>query len=172
MPRNVEIKARVRDMDPLRAAAENIATENPVVLHQHDVFYRVECGRLKLRRFPDGPAELIRYQRPDASGPKTSDYDIFRTDDGQGLHDLLAASLGIRGEVIKKRTLVVAGRTRIHLDEVEGLGDYMELEVVLEDDEEDTVGEAETRDLMKKLGIGPGDLVTGAYIDMMERASR
>lgn len=168
MPRNVEIKARVRDMTALRAAAQDIATETPTVLHQHDVFYRVECGRLKLRRFPDGPAELIRYQRPDASGPKTSDYDIFRTDDGQGLHDLMVAALGIRGEVVKTRTLVMAGRTRIHLDEVENLGDFMELEVVLEDDEVDAVGQAEAQDLMEKLGIDSGDLVTGAYIDMIE----
>ena len=168
MPRNVEIKARVRDMTALHAAAAEVATGDSVVLHQHDVFYRVECGRLKLRRFPDGPAELIRYQRPDASGPKTSDYDIFRTDDGQGLHDLLAAALGIRGEVVKKRTLVMAGRTRIHLDEVENLGDFMELEVVLEDDEDDEVGGAEARELMEKLGIGPADLVTGAYLDMLE----
>jgi len=168
LPRNVEIKARVRDLAALRAAAVTIATAEPVILHQHDVFYRVECGRLKLRRFPDGPAELIRYHRPDTDGPKTSDYAIFRTDDGRGLHDLLAAALGIRGEVVKTRTLVMAGRTRIHLDEVEGLGDFMELEVVLRDEEDDAVGEAEAGELMEKLGIGPDDLVTGAYIDMLE----
>lgn len=168
MPRNVEIKARVPDPAAVHAAALEVATEPPVTLRQHDVFYRVECGRLKLRRFPDGPAELIRYHRPDATGPKTSDYDIFRTKDGQKLHDVLAASLGIRGEVIKVRTLVMAGRTRIHLDEVEGLGSYLELEVVLTDDEDEAVGQAEAQALMKTLGIGPDELVTGAYIDALD----
>jgi predicted adenylyl cyclase CyaB len=168
MPRNVEIKARVRDMGVLRTAALALATETPVVLEQHDVFYRTECGRLKLRRFPAGPAELIRYQRPDAAGPKTSDYDIFRTDDGGALHRLLAAALGIRGEIHKTRTLVMAGRTRIHLDEVHGLGDYMELEVVLAEGEGDAAGEHEARELLKKLGIGSDDLVTGAYVDLLE----
>lgn len=171
MPRNVEIKARVRDPAALRAAAEAVATAPPIVLEQHDVFYRVESGRLKLRRFPQGPAELIRYQRADDTGPKTSDYAIFRTDDGAALHALLAAALGIRGEVVKTRTLVMAGRTRIHLDAVRGLGDFMELEVVLAEDEDEAAGEAEARDLMARLGIGPGDLVTGAYLDLIEEIS-
>jgi adenylate cyclase class IV len=168
MPRNVEIKARVHDLAALREVAAGIATEDPVVLQQHDVFYRVGAGRLKLRRFPDGRSELIRYQRSDASGPKTSDYDIFCTGDGQALHDLLAAALGVRGEVIKTRTLLVAGRTRIHLDRVAGLGDFMELEVVLEEGESSAAGEAEARDLMRRLGVDPDDLVTGAYLDLLE----
>jgi len=171
MPRNVEIKAQLTDPAAVRTSALEVATEPPVELRQHDVFYRVECGRLKLRRFPDGRAELIRYQRPDASGPKTSDYDIYRADDGQNLHDLLAASLGVLGEVVKVRTLVMAGRTRIHLDEVEGLGSYLELEVVLTDEEDESVGQAEAEALMEKLGIGPGDLVTGAYLDKLDELS-
>jgi predicted adenylyl cyclase CyaB len=168
MPRNVEIKARLTDPAAVHAAALEVATEPPAELHQHDVFYRVDCGRLKLRRFPDGPAELIRYQRPDASGPKTSDYDIYHTDEGQKLHDLLAASLGIRGEVIKVRTLIMAGRTRIHLDEVEGLGSYLELEVVLKENEDQAAGQVEAEALMEKLGVGPDDLVTGAYVDALD----
>jgi len=153
----------------VRIAALGVATEPAVELRQHDIFYRVESGRLKLRQFPEGPAELIRYQRADTAGPKTSNYDIFRTDDGQALHGILTAALGIRGEVTKVRTLVMVGRTRIHLDEVEGLGSFLELEVVLAEGEHEAAGQAEADVLMEKLGIGPDDLVTGAYIDLLDK---
>jgi len=168
MPRNVEIKARVPDRDALREKALGLATSDPVVLHQHDVFYRAARGRLKLRRFPDGTAELIGYERPDAAGPKVSDYAIFRTADGGTLHGILADALGVRGEVVKTRTLLMAGRTRIHLDAVEGLGDFLELEVVLADREDEAAGEAEARALLDRLGVAAGDLVTGAYLDLLE----
>ena len=66
--------------------------------------------------------------------------------------------------------LYLAGRTRIHLDAVEGLGEFLELEVVLRDGESAEDGVAEARRIMAALGIGPGHLVEGAYVDHLGRA--
>lgn len=169
MPANIEIKARVADPETLLAAAKNLVGAEPEIIKQTDTFYRVATGRLKVREFADGTGELIFYQRPDAEGPKTSDYAISRTTDGAALQKLLTAALPVRGVVRKTRRLLLAGRTRIHLDEVEGLGSFMELEVVLEDGEDPAAGQAEADELMKELGIGSADLVSGAYIDLLEK---
>jgi len=169
MPQNIEIKARVADPEALLARAESLATAAPEVIMQSDTFFRVPRGRLKLREFTGGRGELICYERPDDKGPKTSTYDIAPTGDGAALRRVLGAALEVQGVVRKKRVLVMAGRTRIHLDEVEGLGSFMELEVVLGEGESRVDGEKEAADLMEKLGITPADLVRGAYIDLLTR---
>lgn len=167
MPRNVEIKARLRDPDAVAAVAAELADGPVAVLEQHDIFYRSDEGRLKLRRFPDGRGELIAYSRPDQPGPKTSRYAIHRTDDGDGLAATLAAGLAPIGEVIKTRRLYLVGRTRVHLDAVDGLGSFLELEVVLDEGEGVAAGEAEAQRLLAALGVAHGDLVAGAYVDLL-----
>ncbi len=169
MPANIEIKARVADPETLLTTAKNLVGAKPEIIRQTDTFYQVAAGRLKVRQFDDGTGELIFYRRPDAEGPKTSDYAISRTADGAALQGLLAAALPVRGVVLKTRQLLLAGRTRIHLDEVEGLGSFMELEVLLKEGEDPARGQAEAAELMGKLGIGATDLVSGAYIDLLEK---
>ncbi len=172
MAQNVEIKARVADPVLFRNTATTLTKSDGEVIHQTDTFYTVPKGRLKLRDFGDGRGELIRYQRPDASGPKVSDYAISRTNDPDGLAHLLAGALPVLGVVRKTRTLFLAGRTRIHLDQVEGLGWFMELEVVLTGDGSIEDGQDETHRLMDKLGIGQEDLVQGAYLDLLASQNR
>ncbi len=168
MKRNVEIKAWVRDEVDFARRAREIAGAAPEVIVQADTFFNSPRGRLKLRRLSPERSELIYYERSDASGPKTSNYGIVSIDDPDGLTAALSGALGLRGEVRKTRRLFMAGRTRIHLDEVAGLGTFMELEVVLDDDEDIAAGEAEAHDLMVRLGVGADDLVEGAYIDLLE----
>jgi adenylate cyclase class IV len=168
MPANVEIKARVRDHQGFLARAIELADSRPEIIQQKDTFFQVPSGRLKLRDFGDGTGELIRYQRPDAAGPKVSDYAISRTGDPEGLASLLGGCLPMIGVVAKTRTLLLAGRTRIHLDQVDGLGWYMELEVVLDEGEPPAAGHEEARRLMTDLGIAPEDLVQGAYLDLLQ----
>jgi predicted adenylyl cyclase CyaB len=172
MARNVEIKARVRDPRKVHARAEELSDTSARVLDQEDVFFRVPDGRLKLRTFPDGRGELIFYRRPDAAGPKTSEYFIHRTLDPSSLRDLLTRSLGVRGVVQKRRLLYLVGPTRVHLDEVEGLGSFVELEVVLEEGQPSEEGEEVARDLLRRLGIAIEDRVAGAYIDLLEEKVR
>jgi adenylate cyclase class IV len=174
MPTNTEIKAHDRDPARTRTLAEGLATEPPATLVQHDTFFATARARLKLREFPDAspsrPAELILYDRPDTEGPGASHYAITRTTDPSGLRAILAAALGEAGEVRKRRTVIMAGRTRIHLDEVAGLGHFVELEVVLAHGEDPARGEAEARRLMTALAIDPDDLVAGAYLDLLRAA--
>ena len=117
----------------------------------------------------DNRGELIFYQRADRAGPKESFYLISRTSDPDTLRDVLAASNGVLGRVVKHRTLIMAGRTRIHLDRVRGLGEFLELEVVLKDDEAPSAGIAEAHRIMSQLGVSPGQLIEGAYLDMIQR---
>ena len=76
----------------------------------------------------------------------------------------------MRGVVRKTRYLYLAGQTRIHLDDVEGLGQFMELEVVLRPDQTDAEGQAIAEDLMARLGIRKEDLLEGAYMDLLEKS--
>src|SRR6516225_9545863 len=124
MGRNVEIKARIENVDALFKKVKTLADFGPVQISQDDTFFACSNGRLKLRVFSPTNGELIFYQRPDSAGPKESLYSIVPTTEPDSLRDLLTSSLGQAGRVRKTRTLFLTGRTRIHLDRVEGLGDF------------------------------------------------
>ena len=167
--RNIEIKASVSDLGAIRRRASAIASGSSQVIDQIDTFFTVSHGRLKVRRFADGSGELIAYRRKDQSGPKVSSYSIVPTDDAAALVEILAKLAPIRGRVVKSRELLLIGRTRVHLDEVESLGSFVELEVVLNDDEPAESGTQEAHELMERLGIPRDSLVPDAYIDLLER---
>ena len=167
MARNIEIKARVADMDALAARAAAIADSGPVEIPQDDTFFRCDNGRLKLRVFENGHGELIFYRRPDADGPKVSFYVLSPTASPDTLREALTLANGQEGRVVKHRTVFRVGRTRVHLDRVQGLGDYMELEVVLADDESAEDGVREAHELMARLQIPADCLVQGAYHDLL-----
>jgi predicted adenylyl cyclase CyaB len=167
MARNIEIKARVADMAALTARAAAIADSGPVEIPQDDTFFHCDNGRLKLRVFEDGHGELIFYRRPDADGPKLSFYVLSPTESPDTLREALTLANGQEGRVVKHRTLFLVGRTRVHLDRVQGLGDFMELEVVLADGEPVDDGAREAHELMARLRIPADCLVEGAYHDLL-----
>ena len=168
MPANIGIKARVKNVGALRARVRALAQRDAVVLRQEDTFFHVSSGRLKLRVIDDAHGELIYYQRTDEVGPTQSEYLISPVADYGALKAVLSSALGVRGVVRKKRELFTIGRTRVHLDDVEGLGAFMELEVVLAPGESQETGHAEAQGLLDSLVIQPGDLVDRAYIDLIE----
>jgi adenylate cyclase class IV len=170
MARNVEIKARIDSVEAVLPRARALADGPPEPIAQDDTFFACASGRLKLRVFADGRGELIAYERPDATGPKTSDYAITPVADPDALRATLERALGIGGRVVKQRTLLLVGRTRVHLDRVDGLGDFLELEVVLRDGENAEDGVAVAHDLLHRLQIDPGRLVSGAYVDLLGAA--
>jgi len=170
MPINIEIKARVHDLDGLRARAEALSDTPVQVILQEDTFFNTSKGRLKLRLLQPDQAQLVYYERPDQDGPKRSNYHIYETSDPQGLKTALRMALGIRGIVRKTRYLYLAGQTRIHLDDVEDLGQFMELEVVLREGQSDAEGQAIAEDLMTRLGVREEDLLEGAYMDLLEKS--
>ncbi|MBI1248771.1 CYTH domain-containing protein [bacterium] len=165
MARNIEIKARIANRKELEDRIAPLADSGPAVLRQVDHFYRVPEGRLKLRQINEEHAELIFYRRFDLAGPKTSHYRRVPISHPDQLGLLLDDALQLLGTVTKTRTLYMVGQTRIHLDEVQSLGDYLELEVVLDDSQSEEEGTAIAHDLMQRLSIDPEDLVEGAYLD-------
>jgi len=169
MPANIEIKARVRDFPDLQARAAAVSDAPLQVIPQEDTFFHVPRGRLKLRLLAPDHAQLVYYERPDQDGPKRSNYHIFETNDPENLKTALTLALGVRGVVRKRRYLYLAGQTRIHLDDVEGLGHFMELEIVLRDGQSDAEGQAVARALMTRLGVREEDLLEGAYMDLLEQ---
>ena len=126
------------------------------MIPQEDTFFNCPHGRLKLRELTPQHGQLVYYHRQDVTGPKHSEYQIFETDNPAGLKVILAEAYGVRGVVSKVRYLYMVGQTRIHLDDVAGLGKFMELEVVLQPDQTDEQGQAIAEELMKKLGIQAG----------------
>ena len=153
MARNIEIKARIGSVQALVPKAAALATEGPIEILQDDTFFRCDNGRLKLRAFSATSGELIFYRRPDQQGPKESFYLRSPTREPDTLRESLTLAYGEAGRVRKHRTLFLAGRTRIHLDRVEGLGDFLELEVVLRENEASDAGVREAHELMAALGL-------------------
>jgi len=168
MPSNIEIKARVRDFDEIRQRAERLSDTDVQIIRQEDTFFNTEKGRLKLRVLATDRAQLIYYLRSDQEGPKRSDYHIFETSDPENLKRLLELAYGIRGVVKKTRYLYIVGQTRIHLDDVDGLGQFMELEVVLQEGQSNAEGEEIAEHLMTSLEVERSHLIEGAYMDMLE----
>ncbi|KAK2149502.1 hypothetical protein LSH36_449g03067 [Paralvinella palmiformis] len=129
MPSNIEIKAKVHNVEELKKLTESLSGEKGTIIIQNDTFFCVPNGRLKLRQLKDSPSQLIFYQRVDQSGPKFSNYHITYTETPEDLKQTLSKALGIKGIVNKRRLLYMIGQTRVHLDCVEDLGDFMELEL-------------------------------------------
>jgi adenylate cyclase class IV len=167
MPRNIEIKACIDSIEALLPRARALADGDAQLIEQDDSFFEVPHGRLKLRQFADGSAELIHYHRPDSGEAKASDYVRVPVPDPTALREALARACGLKGRVRKQRWLLLAGQTRIHLDRVEGLGDFMELEVVLRDGQSDDQGQAIAEALMQRLGLAGAPRVAGAYRDLL-----
>jgi adenylate cyclase class IV len=182
VPRNIEIKARIASVAALLPRARALADGPEQTIHQDDTFFGVPHGRLKLREFEGGSAELIHYQRPDTGAAKASDYVRVAVPDPAALREALARGLGVLGRVRKQRLLLMVGATRIHLDAVEGLGEFMELEVVLGDlppdstaaspaDSPDAQGVATAEALMRALGLEAAPRLAGAYLDLLASAA-
>jgi len=166
MPENVEIKARAHDFDRQRSLASLLCGQAGEKILQRDTFYNVPQGRLKLREFGDGSGELIHYHRPDDRQAKLSDYALSKVAAPEALNVVLSKALSLAGEVRKERCLYLHGQTRIHFDRVDGLGEFIELEVVMRSGQPISEGQQIVADLMERLEIAEEDLIAEAYIDL------
>jgi adenylate cyclase class IV len=167
--RNLEIKAF--DPDPsatLRAALE-FGAKDAGWLHQRDTYFHAVQGRLKLREAPPEPAELISYARAELAGPKVSLYRVVQVFDPVALTGALTDSLGVRVIVEKARRLLLWRNVRIHLDRVEGLGDFVELEAVAATPGGLEVERDRVEELRAALGIADERLVAHGYADLLTR---
>src|SRR5947199_2206336 len=167
---NIEIKARIESIEAITAKVAELADQGPIEIPQDDTFFVCKRGRMKLRAFSSTEGQLIFYQRPNQAGPKESFFLISPTASPDSLREALSLAYGQAGRVRKHRTLYLVGRTRVHLDRVENLGHFLELEVVLSEGESAEAGAKEARALMTALGIAEGQLIDGAYVDLLFRA--
>jgi predicted adenylyl cyclase CyaB len=171
MPRNIEIKTRIPDLNALLPRARELAGgAEPQRIDQDDTFFHAAHGRLKLRVFEDGSGELLHYDRSDVAGTRASDWVRAPVPDPDAMREALARAFGITGRVRKTRWLLLVGPTRIHLDAVEGLGEFIELEVVLHDGQPDAEGERIADELMAALGLAGAPRIAGAYLDLLAAA--
>jgi predicted adenylyl cyclase CyaB len=164
--RNVEIKARIASVEALLPKVKAVADQGPFEIRQDDTYFACTAGRLKLRMFSKAEGELIYYRRADQQGPKESFYLRSPTTAPEVLRESLTLAYGQTGHVEKHRTLFLAGRTRIHLDRVSGLGHFLELEVVLEENESSDAGVREANELLVRLGVERSQLIEGGYVDL------
>ncbi len=128
--RNVELKAL--DPDPARSLAvcRELGAEDRGVVRQRDTYFRAREGRLKLREEEPGGAVLVQYDRPDGAAARESRYRLVPVDEAEALREALDAALGTLVVVDKERHLLLWEGVRIHLDRVDGLGTFVELEGV------------------------------------------
>jgi adenylate cyclase class IV len=167
--RNLEIKAIDPDPPATMRAALELGAEDAGVLHQRDTYFHAVQGRLKLREAPPEPAELIAYARAELAGPKVSLYRVVQVADHLALIDALSDSLGVRVVVEKARRLLLWRNVRIHLDRVEGLGDFVELEAVAASPGGLEVERDRVEQLREVLGIADEHLVAHGYADLLVR---
>jgi len=167
MPSNIEIKARLRDRPAALATAARLSGSAPETIQQEDVFFVTDRARLKLRILAPDRGELIRYERTNIAEVRRSQYSIACTSDPQILLEILSATLERAGTVKKTRTLYMAGQTRIHIDLVEGLGDFLELEVVLRLGQSEAEGKSIAAALLSEFGIADEQLIAEAYVDLL-----
>ncbi|XP_016910771.1 uncharacterized protein LOC107996959 [Apis cerana] len=170
--RNIEIKAKIDNPELKISRIVQLTKDNGIIMKQHDIFFKVAEGRLKLRKFEDGSGELIYYKRSNVFGPKLCDYEKVALDENacSGIANILIESNGSVGIVKKTRKVYMIDQTRVHIDDVEGLGNFLELEVILNDDQDIESGEKIAHDLMSKLDIKSEDLIANAYIDLLSKS--
>ena len=168
--RNLEIKAVDADPPATLQAALAFGAEDHGWLHQRDTYFHAVQGRLKLREAPPAPAELISYARAELSGPKVSLYRVVQVADHLALIDALTDSLGVHVIVEKARRLLLWRNVRIHLDRVEALGDFVELEAVATSPGGLEVERDSVEELLAVIGIADEHLVAHGYADLLARS--
>ena len=172
MGRNVEIKARIESIADILPAVQAIATSAPQEIAQDDTFFFCSNGRLKLRTLSENYGQLVFYNRPDKAGLKECSYTVAQISEPRVLRDLLVQAYGALGRVVKRRILYMVDNTRVHLDNVEGLGEFLELEVVLSDDESIEDGMKTANSILAKLGISNDQFIDCAYVDLIAQKSK
>jgi len=161
---NLELKARTASAAEARRLALDCGASPSGTLLQEDTYFRVPRGRLKLREARGSPAELIYYERDEETPERWSRYTREEVGDAGGLKRVLAAAFGVLAVVIKRRELYMFRDARIHVDDVEGLGTFLEFEVT---GGETPATEETMRDLRAAFGVAPEDVLKCSYSDMI-----
>lgn len=164
---NLERKVRYPDHANARLVLQQLGAVHEGVQTQTDTYFPVPAGRLKLRVIDDKRAVLIGYDRPNVAGDRTSAYYLNPVSDGALMEVTLRAALGVRGVVRKRRDVYHFHNVRVHLDEVEGLGTFLELEAVLSGDADEEMSRDRLQTLVGALGLDRTEALPGSYADLL-----
>ena len=163
--RNLEAKFRLDDLEHARERATAIGYTQRSVLRQRDTFFRCASGKLKLRE-EDSRAVLIHYGRRAANRLQLSTYEIVEIADPKNTRAMLAAALGVIAEVRKERTLLMRANVRLHLDHVEELGDFGEIEALIADGSDPERSRDAVDEILAALQIHRESLIEVSYFEL------
>jgi adenylate cyclase, class 2 len=167
---NIEVKARYPDLTKARAVCQRIGASFAGVRRQVDTYLHATDGqRLKLRQINNSTAELISYSRPDTAVTRQSAYTITPVADAE---NWLKDHSDVRCVVRNRRELWLWRNVRIHLDEVEILGSFIEFEGVISSDADEAISRERVDQLVKEFAIAPADQIGTSYSDLILSAGR
>lgn len=169
--RNIELKARLHDPQRAVEIARSLATAPAETEHQIDTYFAARHGRLKLREIAGREAQLVWYARADQADAKSSDYRLVPVGEPEALKEALGSALGILEIVKKTRQIFLYGNVRIHLDEVVGLGSFLEFEAVLGPSIDDAAGRAQVEFLQTAFQLSAADLIERSYSDLLRNST-
>ncbi|MDX2148676.1 MAG: CYTH domain-containing protein [Planctomycetota bacterium] len=161
---NVELKIELRDAALARAIAKAVGATLIATVEQTDTYFRVPSGRLKKREAPGEPVEYIFYERKDMARPRLSHFQIYS--EAEALTRFGTEPLPVWVTVRKKREIHILGYVRIHIDQIEGLGNFLEFEALVSPSCTVPRCHEAIADLRQKLSPALGEVVTTSYSDL------
>lgn len=163
---NLEAKFKLSDLARTRSLAEAAGYQFKADFEQRDTFFKVNRGKLKLREQHDG-AWLIYYSRDGREGLEVSNYEIVPVADPARMREVLSDAMGVLARVNKRRTLLMRGNVRLHLDQVEGLGSFGEIEAVVGEDEDPEDYLRVVDQTLRAIDVGRSNLISASYFEML-----
>lgn len=163
--RNVEYKAELRDIGLARSVCRSLSAVHEGTLLQTDTYYKIADGRLKKRETVGEPTEFIFYSRANRVDPKLSHYVVYS--EAEARERFGATPLPVWVVVKKKRDLYMLDHVRIHLDEVEGLGAFLELEAIVSEKNDAGVCREVVDFLRQAFGPVLGEAISVSYSDLL-----
>ncbi len=170
MSQNVEIKVRLQYLNETRSRARALGAVPTSTDEQTDVYYAVNSSgaeRIKLRTVPGKDPELIRYHRSEDSSVRTSDYTLIRG--AEAMREAREYERKAAPEVVvrKSREILLLENVRIHLDQVDGLGCFLELEAVVDSTHDPATCRQQVADLIVSLSLPREGMVAASYSDLL-----
>jgi len=163
---NLEAKFKLHDLERARKQAEAIKYQFKATLLQRDTFFRVREGKLKLREEESG-AWLIFYGRQDSWDLKLSSYEIVPIPEPEKTRNVMTQALGAIATVKKTRILMMRDHVRLHLDRVDGLGEFGEIEAVLGEHDDPERSRPAVNELLDVLDVDRKNLIAASYFEML-----
>lgn len=163
--RNVEWKGELLDFGKAERICAELGARRMGILEQRDTYFVVPDGRLKRRECTGRADEWIHYFRSDAPGARNSEYTLHTTEEAAARFDLDALEPWV--VVAKRRTLYLSAEVRIHLDRVERLGSFFELEALVNERQSAPEAERALAELLRALKPVLGAPVPSSYSDLV-----